>query len=512
MTVALCLLLGAGLLGAGSARADAPALRFVGADTYYVGTTHQPAGRHNPQLVLRLAGSTGVYGNGRIVVDASALAGKVTADLVPRNCTQVAMVFTCTEWMDNDTRDYPFALTAVTGTPLGFAADIVVTAETTGGAHATASSRVHTVVGTPDLRIPDVPQLTAVKPGSVVTDPVVVVNRGEVPPAGGFVLQGVSDLGFDPAGEVPANCLYRLGIGPLGYHSYVFWCTFAQEIAPGTAYALDDPVTLRTRPELVDGDVHYDIGPTGTERALTIGGIDDLEATVAHRGTGPVLGLHPVSVSGHLPTGGYAGDFRVLADQTADYQAVPATVAGKVGQTVHVTLAVLNAGPGSLANQPRGDTGMDVTPPPGVTILSMHQGDPEEVPNPWWCTPKKSGEKVYHCGMGPLQEHQLAVDDRYTVDVTLRIDRAVPGARGSVRVRRTAGETTHDADAANDVAPILLDLTGTTGTLGSAAAPTGAQLPATGSTAGPAAAAAALALALGAAVTALARRRVRPRR
>lgn len=513
MTVAVCVLLGAALLGGGTARADTPTLRFVGADTYYVSTTHQPPKLHNPQLVLRLAGSKGIYGNGRIVVDASALAGRATADLVPRNCTQAAMVFTCTEWMDEDTRDDPFALTAVTGTPLGFAADLVVTAETTGGAHATASTRVHTVVGTPDLRIPDVPQLSGVKPGSVVTDPVVVVNRGEVPPTGGFVLLGMSDLGFDPAGELPANCLYRNAVGPIGPTAYLFWCTFAQEIAPGTAYALDDPVALRTRPELVDGDMHYEIEPTGTDLALTIGGADDVAAAPPDRGTGPVLGLHPVPVSGHTPTGFYAGDFHVLADQTADYRAVGATVRGTVGQTVQVSLAVRNAGPGSMANQPVGDTGMDVTPPPGVTILSMHQGDPEEVPNPWWCTPRKSGAKVYHCGMGPLVDKQLAPGAGYQVDVTLRIDRAVPGARGSVRVRRTAGETTHDADAADDVAPIVMDVSGTPGATGTSggtpaatSTSTGTELPATGANSGALAAAAVLALAAGGAATALTRR------
>jgi LPXTG-motif cell wall-anchored protein len=512
MTVAVCVLVGAALLGGGTARADVPTLRFVGADTYYVSTTHQPPKLHNPQLVLRLAGSKGIYGNGRIVVDASALAGRATADLVPRNCTQAAMVFTCTEWMDDDTRDYPFALTAVTGTPLGFAADLVVTAETTGGPHATASTRVHTVVGTPDLRIPDVPTVSGVRPGSVVSDPVVVVNRGEVPPGNGFVLMGRSELGFDPAGEMPANCVYTPGkaMGPIGDTAFAFWCTFTQEIAPGTAYALDDPIALRTRPELVDGDVRYEIAPVGTDGALTLGALDYMSDTNI-RGTGPALGLHPVPASGHTPTGFFAGDFHVLADQTADYRAVAATVRGSVGQTVQVSLQVRNAGPGSMAEKPIGDTGMDVTPPPGVTILSMHQGDPEEVPHPWWCTPKRSGATVYHCGMGPLVDHQLAPGDGYQVDVTLLIDRAVPGARGSVRVRRTAGETTYDADAADDVAPIVMDVSGATGPSGGtpAATSTGTELPATGANSGALAAAAALALAAGGAATVLTRRRRR---
>jgi hypothetical protein len=63
-------------------------------------------------------------------------------------------------------------------------------------------------------------------------------------------------------------------------------------------------------------------------------------------------------------------------------------------------------------------------------------------------------------------------------------------------VRRTSGEDTHDGDAADDVAPIVLDVSG-----GTTAGASHAWLPA--------AAAAALAVVLGGAATAAARRRTR---
>lgn len=503
---AACVLLGSALLGAApagaaGARAGTPTLRFAGGNVYYVSTTIQPAGLHNEQLPLRLSDSDDTGVPGRITVDATALAGKVTVADVPDNCTRSGLVVTCREWMDKDVRDYPFALTAAPGAPIGFTADVLVTAETTGGPHAAATTRVHTVIGTPDLRVRDVPTVTGVHPGDVVRDPLVVENRGQVAPLGGFVLWGASDVGLDPAGKVPRNCLYREGVGAAGHTPYDFWCTFTRQIPPGAAYAVDTPIALRARPELTSGTVTYMIPPAGTDLAVTAWSDDEDFAGPPSRGTGPALGMHLAGSGGAGPgdgarVGAVAGTFRAVADQQADYRAVGATVHGTVGQVVRFTLSVRNDGPGSMAGRPVGDTGLDVTPPPGTTVLSLHQGDPEEVPNPWWCSPRHSGASVYHCGMGPQREGQLAPGQAYEVDVTLRVDKAVAGARGSVRVRRTSGEDTHDGDTADDVAPIVLVVPG-----GTADAASHTWLPA--------AAAAALAVVLGGAATAAVRRRTR---
>jgi hypothetical protein len=175
-------------------------------------------------------------------------------------------------------------------------------------------------------------------------------------------------------------------------------------------------------------------------------------------GTGAPLGLKSVP-SGSGFTGSGYGTFATT--QHADYQALGDTVEGKVGETVSITLGVRNNGPGRMnfrwMDADNSGTFV-VTPPAGTTITGApgpgEQGDPGPL---WSCTPGKAGAKSYTCD---IANTDFGPGDSVTQEFTVRIDRVVPGARGSVRAVENPEYPNRDDDASNDTTAIAVKATG----------------------------------------------------
>ncbi|MFF8476068.1 hypothetical protein [Streptomyces sp. NPDC015414] len=134
-------------------------------------------------------------------------------------------------------------------------------------------------------------------------------------------------------------------------------------------------------------------------------------------------------------------DVPVTTVNTADYQVTGAALRGSVGDTVTMKVKFTNAGPAWV--WPReGDKAVRVmvTPPPGTSVVKRGT----------FC---RAEDGAYVCGMRSLYEGS---GETYTFD--LRIDKRVPGAKGSIALSTEARP--FDPDKANDQADITLDVVG----------------------------------------------------
>jgi hypothetical protein len=455
------LLAGTALLaGAGPARAARADLTFTfrAADRYYIPTAHSaPDGDSRFQFAFVAADHDGPNGGSgdpahdvKVAIDVSALAGKATVGHLGYGCTAGGaggLVVTCDRGTlyGIDTVVEPFTLTPLAGTPAGFAADIVLTV--TASDAPTATHVMQAVVGRPHLVTQAYPQRNGLLPGSEVAFTPSFGNTGETTTTGGFQVLFSSSGPMALDGPRYSNCHY-----PADGGWAAFWCGFDQEIAPGTAYAPSRPLSFRTTDTLMQGSVSYLMFPRDTQ--LTVDLLDPVPGPgYPVTGTGPALGLTPVGLAGLSRNTGGLG---VASTQHADFQAVGAVVKGRPGDVVMVPLGVHNAGPGGydrFGGSPGG--GFDVTMPAGLTVLSVYSSDDDGEDVEWLCTPRRNAV-VYHCDL----RNPLVLGDTYVDRFQVRIDRAVAGAKGQVRVVQPTTVPTRDENRANDVAPITVQVTG----------------------------------------------------
>jgi hypothetical protein len=219
-------------------------------------------------------------------------------------------------------------------------------------------------------------------------------------------------------------------------------------VKTGVVYAPEKSLTLRALPHAlydrlrvtVDTD---DPAPTdgasapvrGTAPAVELA--EQPDATPAH----PGYSLHP---------SWDAEDAKVTADNTADFQVAGARLKGKVGDTVGLTVKFTNAGPGWVLRD--GDipvTKVRIRMPAGTTVTKAHG----------YCDKVATGS--YECGTSESWENE---GNGETYTFKLRIDKAVPGAKGSVSL--AGASRPFDENKANDTAGIALDVTDSGGSTG----------------------------------------------
>ncbi|MGW0582981.1 hypothetical protein ACWD25_45310 [Streptomyces sp. NPDC002920] len=143
--------------------------------------------------------------------------------------------------------------------------------------------------------------------------------------------------------------------------------------------------------------------PETTTRMLPTTAVHDVD--LAHPGTALTVGVSPSS--------------------PADYIPVAETVRGRVGDTVVVRLGVRNLGPGS----PDGEAGsFAVVPPPGTTVTSIPwEGDDDD--RRYACQPPQGKDNYFFlCDFSPPAGGSI------TLGFHIRIDKRIPGAKGSVTV------------------------------------------------------------------------------
>ena len=423
---------------AGPAAADGSGdvvLRFDTAKTYVMYNADEGAKAENgnfPVPVFVMPGENGDARNVEVVVDTSGLAGVATVS-GGGNCDGAGPVFTCRygNLQNGDGESYnPFVIHGVDGVRPGDSGTVTYSATADNAAPVTGTSRM--TIGGPTLSSPgQEPGVSGLAPGKDATLTPRFANNTRFPTEKGVAVQvNVSDGVTLTARH--SNCFYA---GPAPTSA---WCTFPTKAAAGAAYRTSAPLVYTvTPPEKLTGEVTY-----------TWSSAPQKPADHNVRGTGAPLTL--------IRTANQAfddshGRLAITTTVQTDYRPVTATVRGRVGNTVKVRLGLQDLGPGRI----QGDEEMgrfEVVPPEGTTVTSVpytFEGDGGE----WACArPEKPGG-AFVCEIGYDPFYEVRHDGGTTaIDFHIRIDRRVPGAKGTIRTYNP-----FDRTPGNDIAAIPLE-------------------------------------------------------
>ncbi|MFR0359313.1 hypothetical protein [Streptomyces sediminimaris] len=361
--------------------------------------------------------------NVRVVVDASGLKG--VARLGDNGmCEAQGPVYTCKygDLQNGDGESYdPLVLLGVDGVKPGDSGTVTYTATADNAAAITGTTRM--TVGGPTLSAPgQETAVSALAPGKPAQVTPRLANNTRFPAGQGVALQVNVSQGLTLTPRY-SNCFYS---GPSPTSA---WCTFPTVAAPGAAYRTSAPLPYTvTAPKTLSGEVTYTWS-------------SDPHRPAGHttRGTGAPLTL--LRTAAHRGFDDSHGRVKVTTTVQADYEPLTATVRGRVGDTVSVKLGVRNLGPG----RPSGDVGgFEVVPPEGTTVTSIPFTF-EDTDGKWACDrPAKPGG-AFVCDLN-RDVFWPASDGTTSVVFRFRIDRQVPGAKGTIRVRnpfdRTPGNDT----------------------------------------------------------------------
>ncbi|MER5688137.1 hypothetical protein [Streptomyces sp. NPDC002205] len=157
--------------------------------------------------------------------------------------------------------------------------------------------------------------------------------------------------------------------------------------------------------------------PGTTTRVLPTTAVRGVD--LAHPGKALFVGVSQSSLADYTP------------EPPADYTPVTDTVKGRVGHTVVVRLGVANLGP----SLPDGDPGgtFAVVPPAGTTITSIPwEGDDDH--RRYSCQPPQDKDNYFF--LCDLSEWGVPWPSRspVTIGFHIRIDKRIPGAKGSITV------------------------------------------------------------------------------
>ena len=423
-----------------AAHAAATTLVLDAQENYYL-----PTEGEGPNLDLGITASGGDAHDVSVTVDASSLAGKatmvVTGDCVSTGTLKVRCdvgPLSGKESID------PFFLKPTSAAKAGDTGAITYTA--TASDAATVTGKTDVLVGGPKLVARPYPALKGIAPGAVFERTPAFADTGTAPADKGVMLLVQDSDGVSLARD-HSNCHYseRPDVGA--------WCRFDTPVAAGAAYETDAPLRYTAAKDTMYGYDSYVVWPVGGSSPDSFDPAD-----FPGTGTGAPLGLKSVASGSGFSGSGY-GTFATT--QHADYQAIGDTVEGKVGKTVSITLGVRNNGPGWMNFRwmdAENSGTFVVTPPAGTTITGIPSPGEQGDPGPLWnCTPRKAGAKSYTCDIGSTD---FKPGDSVTQEFRVRIDRVVPGARGSVRAVENPEYPNRDDDAANDTATITVKATG----------------------------------------------------
>ncbi|MFG2790970.1 hypothetical protein [Streptomyces sp. NPDC048419] len=304
--------------------------------------------------------------------------------------------------------------------------------------------------GSAAVRLGEVAPMDGVKPGSSVDVPVTFTNTGTAA-ADKVWLSYTVTRGLSHT-ELPSNCLrYEVPAYDEAPSQSQAVCEFDQTVKPGTVYAPEKALTLKVLDHAL-----YDRLRVVVE--TTEPGLDD-NASEPVRGTGPAVKLVEQPNASPAGPGGDHPDWddanvKVTADNTADFKVTGDQLKGAVGHTVDLKVNFTNAGPGwVLRDGTVSVTKVRIKMPAGTTVTKGHG----------FCDKVASG--TYECGTSESWQDE-GTGETYTFK--LRIDKAVPGAKGSVTL---AGEPRpFDKNTADDTAAITLAVSGGGSTGGSGSA------------------------------------------
>lgn len=403
-----------------------------------------------------------------LTIDARGLA-KVARVSFSGNCTAHGLVATCSEWFQGDSTTVPqnigsasqIVLSALPGAKLGATGSYRITGHSTAATIMGGTGQV--TIGGPDFKLAPMAQNLGTRPlGSVVSEPVGFTNVGNRPSNGSRALFFASS-GLSFATHY-ANCRYG-HFGRPGAAS-VALCSFPGVVRVGEQVALAQPLRLRFTSHALFEEMQGDVGPWGDSQAWSWITAPS-SGYVWTQGKGAVLHLKvlkagrttsaPFGTAQLANTYDHAFIAGVTAKNTADFGTTGFSAKATVGQKVAVRLTLTNHGPANLADFSGGGEatpGLLVTPPPGTTVVGASSScalfDPAQP------------QQGYYCGGSAFGQASGTTE---TFSLTLRVDKVIAGATGSVRVRywpnvppgKNPYSAWYDPDTRNNSAPIRLN-------------------------------------------------------
>ncbi|MFK0232255.1 peptidase [Streptomyces vinaceus] len=408
-----------------------------------------------------------------VTVDLTKAAGVASVRLDPArprpNCTTSATAIVCRQQglkpgAEPGANGFDLLVSAAKDTRNGAGGEIAVTGRVAGASVTPVTTKL--TVGGPDLYMGALGLRSEVTAGERQDLPLAFANRGTLP-ARSVALELDASAGLEPA-QTYDNCRVQ-DHGGMGATTV---CLVEGEFLPGESYQLapDSPLHLKTTERAYQDRLRYAVVP------------DPAPVEDAHEG-GPATGNQlklvkapaAVPVTGSAAVAGHAGNTDLNPGDNersleftargarADFEAVTASPAGKVGDTVVAELGFRNKGPAVISHLRSGESvaRTDIVVPAGVRVTDVPRGC-RAVNADGSDRGDQLGAPRYFCDGGIFAD----LGGTYTGRFSMRIEKAVADAKGSVTVGEpVAGGTeplSFDPVAANTKAVFAVEVKGGT--------------------------------------------------
>lgn len=386
-------------------------------------------------------------------IDVGSLDGIATAGRLSERCHYAEdRAYVACEYPagSDDVEVKPFALTLTHKAAPGDHGKVTVTASTGTGTGAETRSTGEVWAGTPQLHMSAEFEKKIQPSGGTARVRMSIRNSGKVPADAGFGITVEPAEHVTPT-QLPSNC------GRSTDADNIAVCRFdGRSLAPGATVTLDRALALHVPEHLLHTTLDLSAWAVGSpdDPRLPGNAYRKGDRYYGHWQQGkadvPAVGLRRRTEGG--------GDFEkyprewIHTDAHLDVSALAGTIRGKEGETVEVPIRVGERWPDGSGDRPlHVDYVYRFTAPEGTTVLHgpMDSGEPI-------CTGGDhggvaSGGRTFTCGRGPADE-----------SITLRIDRAVPGATARVEILHSEKLSARDPVRANDRATLALHVDGTT--------------------------------------------------
>ncbi|MEV6171415.1 hypothetical protein AB0L99_24695 [Streptomyces sp. NPDC051954] len=383
--------------------------------------------------------------NDSVVIDARDLAGVASVEVDDPRCTADGQVFTCVNKDASQSRDVEFTLRADAGAAPGDSGTITYSLTADDATGATAKTNV--VVGTRDLVVGRLPEVTRAKIGSRIDFPLRLRNTGDLATDRRIMLrwESVGGLVFD---RKFSNCAYGEGDDPIEPGSQTsVTCIFPAPVPAGAVVELSSPLTATVGKRVLTAVVDYSF------KLLNQG---EQPGGGSHQGTGPALTLVEASGAGGGFENGAEGRITVSADNSADLAADAKAEPLRRADEWTLDISAVNHGPASAYGIDRRSIAVvEVVLPKGAVVTGtadMEQEDDPYGPCLLWVSrtetaPFKAGHRHYVCTV----PFGVAAGRSQLFELSVRTDKGYEGAKGTATVRPgPAGFPLHDPDASND--------------------------------------------------------------
>ncbi|MFH9060363.1 hypothetical protein ACH4GM_03915 [Streptomyces coeruleorubidus] len=385
--------------------------------------------------------------NDSLVIDARDLAGIASVTVDDPRCEADARVFTCVNRDASQSRSVEFSLRADPGAAPGVSGTIGYTLSADRATGATAKAKV--VVGTPNLVVGRVPDVTHARIGSRIEVPLRLRNTGDLATDRRVMLrwEAVGGLVFD---RKFSNCAYGEGDDPSEPGSQAsVTCVFpvsSDSVPAGGTVELSSHLAATVGKRVLTAVTDYSVRLL-KPREQPGGG--------SHQGTGPALTLVRASGAGGGFENGAEGRFTVAADSSADLAVDATTSPGRRAGEWTLGVKAVNHGPASAYGiDDKAVAVVDVVLPKGVVATGTAHMEEESPYGP--CRPRGSstrtapfevGHRHYVC----TAPFGIAAGKSQLFELRVKSAKGYDGAPGTATVRPgPAGIPLHDPDTSND--------------------------------------------------------------